>query len=270
MTDCTLLEKLKSGIRLDDELVIDCHGHMGPWFNFHIPGDGTAESMVANMDLVGIQVIVASPHIAIGPDYREGNRQAVEAAQQYPDRIVPYITVNPRYPAVEIEAEISLYHDLLGGIKAFKFHSSCHGVDCAHPGYGPVYEYAQEHGLPILSHVWDGPRRDGQSFLSRQAAAYPNIAFVHAHSGNSWNTIYSLVPETRVRRNVYLDLAGSAIPYGGLEYMVREAGADRILLGTDLPFIDVRPQIGRLLAARISEHDKRLILGLNAQRLYKL
>lgn len=270
MSECSLLEKLKNGIRLDDETVIDCHGHMGPWYNFHIPGGGTAESMVGNMDLVGIDMIVAAPHIAIGPDFQEGNRQAIEAAQQYPDRIVPYITVNPRYSVAQVEAEIALYHEMLGGIKAFKFHSSCHGVDCSHLGYGPVYDYANEHKLPILSHAWNGPGKEGESFLSQQAAAYPNIAFVHAHSGNGWDTIYKLVPEAHARPNVYLDLAGSGLPYGGLEYMVREAGADRVLLGTDLPFIDVRPQIGRLLAARITDDEKRMVMGLNAKCVYGL
>ncbi len=270
MGESTFVEKLKSGIRVDDELVIDCHAHMGPWYNFHIPGDGTPESMVENMDLVGIGMAVAAPHIAIGPDIKEGNRQVAEAAERYPDRLVAYITINPRYPLPEIEAEISLYHDLFGGIKGFKFHSSCHGVDCSHLGYGPVYEYANEHGVPILSHVWDGPDKDGKSFLARQAAAYPNIAFLHAHSGNSWDVIRKLTAEAKGHPNIYLDMAGSGRPYGGLEYMVKEVGADRVLLGTDMPFIDVRCQFGRLLAARISDDDKRMIMGLNAKRLFNL
>ncbi len=270
MSQATLVEKLKSGIRLDDELVIDDHGHLGPWYNFHIVGGGTAATMIANMDLMGVDMVVFAPHISIGPDMKEGNRQAAEAAQQYPDRLVPYITINPRYPLAEIEAEIACYHDELGGIKGFKFHSSCHAVDCSHVGYGPAYEYANEHGLPILSHVWDGPEKDGKSFLTRQAAAYPKIAFLHAHSGNGWEAIKRLIPETKANPNVYLDLAGSGRPYGGLEYMVREAGADRILFGSDLPFIDIRCQLPRILAARISDDDKRLIMGLNAKRLFNL
>ncbi len=270
MTDTTLVEKLKSGIRLDDEVVIDDHAHMGPWYNFHISGDGTPGSMIANMDLIGVDVAVFSPHIGIGPDIKEGNRQAAEAAQKYPDRLVPYITINPRYPLAQIEAEIAYYHDLLGGIKGFKFHSMCHEVDCSHVGYGPAYEYANEHGLPILSHAWDGPEKDGKSFLTRQAAAYPNIAFLHAHSGNGWEVIKKLVPEAKLNSNVYLDLAGSGRPYGGLEYMVKEVGADRILFGSDLPFIDIRCQLPRVLAARITDEEKRLIIGLNAKRIFNL
>ncbi|HCU35721.1 MAG TPA: hypothetical protein DGT21_09750 [Armatimonadetes bacterium] len=270
MSETTLLQRLHAGIRLDDELVIDDHGHMGPWYNFHIPGDGTPESMIENMDLIGINTCIVAPHIAIGPDTGEGNRQAVEAHLKYPDRLLPYITINPRRPLAETEAEIAHYHELLGGIKGFKFHSSCHLATCDHVGYGPAYDYAGEHQIPILSHVWDGPARDGKSFLTRQAAANPNVAFLHAHSGNSWETIRKLTAEAKLNPNVYLDLAGSGLPYGGLEYMVAQIGANRILLGTDLPFIDCRPQFGRLLAARISDEDKRMIMGLNAKRLFKL
>ena len=270
MSQTTFLEMLQSGIRLDDEMVIDCHGHMGPWYNFHIPGDGTPESMIENMDLVGIDAIAVSPHIAIGPDMQEGNRQVAEAAERYPDRFLPYITVNPRYPMPVIEAEIAQYHERLGGIKGFKFHSSVHCVDCSHVGYGPVYEYANEHRAVILSHEWNGPEHNGQSFLTRQAAQHPNISFLHAHSGNAWSVIYVLTEEAKRNPNVYLDIAGSGYPYGGLEHMVAEVGADRVLFGSDLPFVDVRGQVGRVMAARISDDEKRLIIGKNAKRIFGL
>ncbi len=50
--------------------------------------------------------------------------------------------------------------------------------------------------------------------------------------------------------------------------MVHEAGADRVLFGTDLPFLDPRPQLGRVAFAKISDDEKRLILGLNASRIF--
>ena len=52
--------------------------------------------------------------------------------------------------------------------------------------------------------------------------------------------------------------------------MVGGVGADRILFGTDLPFIDCRPQVGYVAAARISDDDKRRIFGRNARKLFRL
>jgi predicted TIM-barrel fold metal-dependent hydrolase len=47
---------------------------------------------------------------------------------------------------------------------------------------------------------------------------------------------------------------------------VREVGSGRVLFGTDNPFIDPRPQIGRVALARIPDEDKLNIFGANARR----
>jgi predicted TIM-barrel fold metal-dependent hydrolase len=48
---------------------------------------------------------------------------------------------------------------------------------------------------------------------------------------------------------------------------VNEAGADRVLFGSDMPLMDPRPQIGKIITADISDEAKQLILGDNARRL---
>lgn len=270
MSSSAFLEMLRSGTRPVDELVIDAHCHMGPWYNFHIPRGGTADAMIALMDHVGIDMAIFAPHLAIGPDTAEGNRLAVAAALEHPDRLVPYVTVNPRRSLQETEAEIARYHDLLGGIRGFKFHASLHCADCSHHGYGPAYDYAEEHGIPILSHEWNGPERDGRSFLTRQAQSHPHINFLYAHSGRDWGQMGVTIPEAQRNPNVYLDLCTGSLPYGGLEHMVAAAGAEKCLFSTDNPFVDVRGQFGRLMAARISDDQKRLIFGGNAERIFGL
>ena len=47
-------------------------------------------------------------------------------------------------------------------------------------------------------------------------------------------------------------------------------GADRVLFGSDLPFIDCRPMLGYIGFSRVSDESKRRILGLNAARLFGL
>ena len=48
------------------------------------------------------------------------------------------------------------------------------------------------------------------------------------------------------------------------------AGAARVLFGSDIPLMDPRPQLGKILTADISHDDKRQILGDNARRLLHL
>jgi len=67
--------------------------------------------------------------------------------------------------------------------------------------------------------------------------------------------------------NVYLDICGSTLARAELEAMVAEVGAERILFGTDNPWLDPRFLIGKVAYARLSAEQQRLILGENIARL---
>jgi len=262
-------EACRSGTVLTDELIIDAHAHMGPWLNFHIADQGSPASMVKTMDACGVDVTIISPHICIGPEYRLGNRHAYEAAAEFPGRLIPFVTVNPNYPIAEIEDEIA-HWESNGGITAFKLHPSLHQYKASGEGYFPVYEYANAHKLPILSHSWAGDPLGGASTLGGLAEKYPNAAFIIGHSASSWQVLDEASREANAHNNVYLDLTGSRLIRGLLEDAVQRVGADRVLFGTDNPFIDPRPGLGRVLMADLSDDDKRLILGLNAKQLFRL
>jgi predicted TIM-barrel fold metal-dependent hydrolase len=52
-----------------------------------------------------------------------------------------------------------------------------------------------------------------------------------------------------------------------VERIVGEVGADRVLWGTDFPFLDPVYLVGRLAYARLTDEAKRKVFGENAQRL---
>lgn len=260
---------LQLGQILKDEFIVDAHAHMDTWYNFHIPEFGTPASMVHAMDLVGIDVTIVAPHICIGPCYLEGNRAAHQAAMDFPGRIVPFVTINPNYPIPEIEAEIA-HWDANGGIIGFKFHPQCHQADACHAHYYPVFEYCQERGLPILSHNWTGASVNGKETLYGLAEMFPRITFIIGHALSGWPATDLNTAAAKVLPNVMLDTTGSLLAYDILPEAVRRVGAERIIWGTDNPFIDPRPGLGRVLMARLPDDDKRLILGLNAKRVFGL
>lgn len=268
MATPSLAERCRLGSVLEGEVVIDAHAHLGPWYNFHIP-ENDAVGMVRTMDAVGIDACISSPHIAIGPNYREGNRQVMGAAEEFPGRIIPYVTINPNYPEAEIPEEIAYWHER-GPIRAFKIHPSCHRYKVDGPGYAPMFEYAREHSLPVLSHSWAGDSHGGPSLLSKLAEAMPTVKFLFGHSASSWAMVDEACEEAKRRENVFLDLTGSQLLYMALETMVSRVGAERVLFGSDIPFIDPRPAVGRILMSRLSDDEKRQILGLNAQRVFEL
>ena len=52
-----------------------------------------------------------------------------------------------------------------------------------------------------------------------------------------------------------------------IDALAAEVGAERMLFGTDIPFIDPRYTLGRVALANLSEEELRLILGENMARL---
>lgn len=258
----------RAGQALQDELIIDAHAHMGLWFNFHIP-EYDADAMVETMDSIGVDMCICSPHRAIGPDYRAGNEEVIEAAGRFPGRFVPYITINPYYPLAEIEREIEKWHSQ-EQLRAFKIHPSFASYPADGEGYRPVWEHANEHGLTVLSHSSAGDKHGSPKMLGELAKRYPKSNVLVAHSASGWDMIEVATQAAKEHENVYLDLCGSPLLFGGLERMVDAVGAERILFGTDLPFIDPRPGLGRVAFSRISDDEKRKILGLNARRMFRI
>lgn len=264
-----LIAQCQTGTVVDSELIIDAHSHMGPWYDFHIPHEGKPEMMVEVMDLCGIDLAIVCPHVGMGPDYRMANRQAHQAAADFHDRFVPFVIVNPNYGAEAAGAEIE-YWQQQGQIRAFKIHPSTHQYKASDENYRPVFKYANGHGLPVLSHSWAGDSHCKPEILGQLAAEYPEASIVIAHSGSSWQMLDEATTEAKQHDNVYLDLTGSSLYYGLLEEMAWRVGADRVLFGSDNPFLDPRPGLGRVLMSKLSDDQKRQILGLNAKRVYAL
>jgi predicted TIM-barrel fold metal-dependent hydrolase len=57
---------------------------------------------------------------------------------------------------------------------------------------------------------------------------------------------------------------------GTLERLVRELGDDRVLFGTDMPYLNAGGQIGKVLLARLDDSVKKKILAENSRRLFGL
>lgn len=67
--------------------------------------------------------------------------------------------------------------------------------------------------------------------------------------------------------NVYLKTCSSFRTLGVIEELVGPAGADRVLFGSDMPLMDSRCQLGKIITADSSNAAKRPVLGANARRL---
>jgi predicted TIM-barrel fold metal-dependent hydrolase len=245
--------------------IIDCHGHIGYWHHFHIPYRN-AEDMVRLMDLCGITAIVISAHAAIGPDYKLGNKQVLDAMSRFPDRIYGYCTVNPHASREELLDELKRCFD--AGMVAIKLHPSVHRARADSEGYSPAWEFAHEHGLCVLSHTAVSDPYCSVGMFDQIAGNYSNAKVLVGHCGFGYEGARQSCELARKHSNVYLDVTSSTFYTGLLERVVEGAGADRVLFGTDCPFMDCRPQVGRFAFSKLSDEELRLSLAENARRLF--
>ncbi len=255
----TLQDLAGRGMAIPD-LVIDAHAHMGAWHNFFIPWND-AKGMIEEMDRYGIDIACIALHVGIGPDVVPANNITAKAIKDFPGRFLGYTCINPRYKD-EVIPELKRCIEGFG-MFGIKLHPGVHRYSVSSPMCTPVYEYANENKLPILSHTWDNAKT-----LRNLAEQYPKITFLVAHSSSicAWGG-EDYIELAKERNNVYLDIASSIGIYGNIERLVMEVGADKIIYGSDLPFVAIPGQFGQLIWADISEEDKLKIFGLNMKSI---
>jgi uncharacterized protein len=245
--------------------IVDCHGHLGYWHNFNIPWR-TAGDMVRALDVTGTRCCIASGHSGISADYRLGNDHMIQAMREYPARLLGYCSVNPNYPVDETKAELERCFD--AGMVGIKLHPAMHRQRADAPGYKPAWEFAQEHRLCVLSHSGATDAYCGVAVFEGPARDYPDAKILLGHAGFGYDGAQRCCDLAGRCPNVFLDITISIAYRGLIERMVDGAGADRVLYGTDLPFMDSRPMVGRLAFTDMDDKQLELVLGGNARRLF--
>ena len=240
--------------------VIDFHGHVGKQNCMGLIDD--PDEMLRAMDAVGIDK--SCVFNVFHPDGRTGNDQTARFVDRHPDRFIGFAYVSPLMPdrmAPELERAI----DRLG-MRAIKIYPPYTPFPLDHPIWDPIYDFAHQRGLPIITHTGIEPTA-APRFLSQVAPRFPGASFVAGHSGNVEPHRSQAIQAARSYPNVYLETCSTFRSPGVIEELVQKAGAERVLFGSDTPLMDPRSQIGKILTAAISDQAKRQILGENACQL---
>jgi predicted TIM-barrel fold metal-dependent hydrolase len=143
-------------------------------------------------------------------------------------------------------------------------------LTCTHPNFDPLVERISELNGVIMQHTWfktggkQGPGESTPSELAELARRFPEQPFLCAHAGGEWERGIRAVQATR---NILVETSGFDATAGFLEMAVRDLGAGRIVFGSHLPSRSLGTELGKVVGAKISEHDKRLVLGENFRQL---
>ena len=262
----TYFERVHAGLPLNDVEIIDVHAHLGPYFNMHVPARDPGR-MIRIMDLCGIAKAVLSPNMSWESDLVFANDLMRDAVASHPGRIYGACAVNGNYPELSGDELERCFED--AAVLMIKIHPAVSKCRLDDKRMNGIYEFASRRKLCILAHTWlDNDPFGNMDLFSGVAGDHPDIPWIMGHSGGPYGSRRAVELALQVP-NIYLDLTLSMCPARQVEFFVKEVGAERVLFGTDNPFLDPRPQVGRVALADISPRDKVNIFGANARRLIR-
>lgn len=284
---------------------IDIHTHIG---TFYWGKALTVDGLIRMMDVHGIEKACILPLISpeAGP-YPQTSENALAAAKQHPDRLIPFCCVDPRcltepplrtghvggYPG--LRDILKKYQD--AGCRGLGEHKT--GLPFDHRLNMTLYRACEELYLPILFHLDDirNPDTPGLPRVENALKAFPKLPLI-GHAAGFWASIsgdatladfgrYPKIPTPvapggaldRLMEkypNLYCDLSEpggySAIardPKFGREFLLRRA--DKLLFGTDYLMNEQQiPHYELFDSMKLPEDVQYKIYRGNAIKLLKL
>jgi predicted TIM-barrel fold metal-dependent hydrolase len=245
------------GTGLPGVLVIDGHVHVGEWphattfTSADEAGERSATFMAAN----GVDAFcaVGGGYMWEGADYRLGNDFLLDVWKRLPERMIPFLSVNPNDTWDRLGEELDRM--CAAGVRCIKL---INAYQENYPGDGPnlmrLYEYAAGHRMIVFNHHWTN------EVVLKISRRFPSVDFIFAHYGPH------LDPVLKDCDNVYSNI-WSYWSMGVLDRAIESVGAGKLMMGSDAFLNPMSVGIGPVVFARASDDDKRAILGLNIARL---
>lgn len=251
-----------------------------PWFaTCHARGEATAsaESLVAAMDEGHVDRAVCFSWPFADPALcAEANDYVADAVGRFPDRLVGFGVVQPAAPGAADEVARCARLGLRG---IGELNSDAQGWALLGDAVAAAVRASVEVGLPWTLHCSEPVGHDypGKGTVTPDrvlefARRHADLTLICAHLGGGL-PLYAHIREVReVCELLYFDTAAQPFVYEPSVYraLLDILGAERILLGSDHPLLDVPRYIRGLDAAGLDGSEMALVTGGNAARLLRL
>ena len=250
--DDVLHRAVRERLSLRGEDFHDCHGHIGRSTPHHVVEDTPAE-LVREMEKFGVRVCCVFGLEGVFGDETFTNDVTAEAVKQFPDRFVGFTLLNPNHGEKLMREEMD--RGLALGMQGIKLICSYHGYPVEGSLIDVACEFAHERGQFILNHHWGSAEQ-----IERLCTTYPDACFFTGHTTPAYAQVTKRVD------NLFICTC-PLLAWRQTETYVDMYGADRILFGSDLTDLPIAWGVAQVLYARISESDKRKIMGGNLKAL---
>lgn len=241
---------------LHTAMIIDCHCHAGPGDGFTGPWDTTAplETYLERAAAAGIARSVIFP--AFHSDYRHANRLVARMVKKSRGRLLGFAFVHAERDRGRI-GELVREAVALGlvGIKTHRYDARISRELC---------QVARDFRLPVLYDVMGEV-----SSVELFANEFPEVDFIIPHLGSfadDWKAQRAFLEPLARLPNAFTDTSGVR-RFDLLVDAVERAGPDKILFGSDGPWLHPGLELAKVQALGLPEHLEHLITGGNLLRL---
>lgn len=247
--------------------IIDFHAHLDDWWlDKRLP---KAEDMIAALDRFGVEAACVFTVMGFYGDCVGHNDALAARAGTRPDRLIPFVTVDPKEgPAAVAELERRLADPLFRGVK---FHPwlQAFAPSMVKETMVALLRIAARHEVPVLFH--DGTPPYSTTFQVADMARWvPEATVVLGHAGSA-DYVDPAAQLIRELPNLYGCFCGPRP--GDLLHLVVSGGADKVLFGSDFGAggWELLPErIDNVLEAGLAPADLEKVLHGNAERLLRL
>ncbi|HLZ36597.1 MAG TPA: amidohydrolase family protein [Mycobacteriales bacterium] len=240
-------------------MIVDSHCHAGVGEGFSGPWD-TAAPLSAYLRRAAEAGITHTVLFApLTSDYARANRDVALLVRRAPGRFLGFAFVNPVTDRGRISAMVGEAVDSWG-FRGIKVHWSNGRIT------REIGDVARARRLPVL---YD-PRGDTAN-VEMIARAYPDVAWIIPHLSSfadDWKAQVAFVDQLARLPNVFTDTSGVRY-FDLLADAARRAGPEKILFGSDGPFLHPGVELAKVLALRLDPPGRAAVLGGNLLRLVR-
>jgi len=238
-------------------MIIDCHCHAGLGDGLTGPWDTAAPlgRYLRRCSRAGIRrsVIFAAFH----SNYTRANRELSRIVASRPGRLYGLAFVHAARDRGHVHELVREAVQEFGfvGIKVHRHDARITREVC---------EAAREFGLPVLYDI-----AGEVSVLELLADQYPDVPFIIPHLGSfadDWGAQLAVIDHLQRHPNIHADTAGVR-RFDLLEQAVERAGANKLLFGSDGPWLHPALELAKVRLLGLPAHEEALILGGNLLRL---
>lgn len=249
---------------------IDVHVHIGA----DLYQKYTPEMALDHMDKNDIEFAVISPvptyPAPLGAKSSEQqNEYIANALQKYPDRFIRGLgVVNPRHGKEVVPEVDRIFNDL--GLHGLLFCNDKTGLTFDNPVMIEFIKHASKYHNPvIMAYTSQYSVLQAPFMLEKVARMFPDVSFINASALKDSTHANCSRFMSSILDNIYMDTAEMNQLMNILPAAIKEAGADKLLFGSNIPFCDLCPEIDNIEAIGLNAEQKDMIYYQNAAKLFK-